>query len=150
MVAVRDIARWFLSKESMTHKKVQKLCYYAQAWYCTLYDGSPLYQDEIQAWVHGPVIPSLYPVYADYRWNCIPQVLSDIPVFDDKTTDVLQAVYNTYGPLSGDQLERLTHSEQPWIEARGNLKPWEGCTEEISLSTMRVYYGEKYRQAQND
>lgn len=24
-----DVANWFLSKEEMTHKKLQKLCYYA-------------------------------------------------------------------------------------------------------------------------
>ena len=57
MTNVRDIANWFLSHDSMTHKKVQKLCYYAQAWYCALYDGSPLFSDEIQAWVHGPCNP---------------------------------------------------------------------------------------------
>ena len=27
-----DIANWFLSKESMPQKKLQKLCYYAKAW----------------------------------------------------------------------------------------------------------------------
>lgn len=28
--SVYDIADWFLSKEEMAHKKLQKLCYYAQ------------------------------------------------------------------------------------------------------------------------
>ncbi|MFP5528706.1 Panacea domain-containing protein, partial [Peptococcus simiae] len=55
MKSVIDVANWFLSKDSMTHKKIQKLCYYAQAWYCALYDGTPLFKEEIQAWVHGPV-----------------------------------------------------------------------------------------------
>lgn len=34
MRTVFDVAEWFLSKESMTNKKLQKLCCYAQAWYC--------------------------------------------------------------------------------------------------------------------
>ena len=69
MVNVRDIANWFLSRNDMTHKKLQKLCYYAQAWYCALYDGTPLFDDEIQAWVHGPVIPALYPVYGINKYK---------------------------------------------------------------------------------
>jgi len=146
---VREIANWFLYKESMTHKKLQKLCYYAQAWYCTLYDKGPLFEDEIQAWVHGPVIPSLYPVYADFKWTNIPK--SSKPVrLDDQTVEVLDAVYNTYGGLSGDQLESLTHSEDPWKIARGNLQPWENCTKAIDIDDMRKYYGKKYEEAQND
>lgn len=34
MRTVFDVAEWFLSKESMTNKNLQKLCYCAQAWYC--------------------------------------------------------------------------------------------------------------------
>ncbi len=29
--SVYDIANWFLLKQEMTHKKLQKLCYYSQA-----------------------------------------------------------------------------------------------------------------------
>lgn len=150
MTNVRDIAKWFLSHGAMTHKKVQKLCYYAQAWYCALYDGTPLFDDEIQAWVHGPVVSTLYPIYADYKWSEIPQVEFNESILDSKVLDVLEAVYNTYGDLTGDQLESLTHSEEPWIIARGECKPWETSTTPITCASMREYYSKKYEQAQND
>lgn len=150
MEDVRNIAQWFLSKNSMTHKKIQKLCYYAQAWYCALYDGTPLFADEIQAWVHGPVVPSLYPVFADYKWTDIPKCEFDASSLDEKAVNVLDAVYNTYGGFSGDQLESLTHSEKPWIESRGTLKPWETGTTPISCRSMREFYQRKYEQSQND
>ena len=150
MENVHDIADWFLSKESMTHKKVQKLCYYAQAWYCALYDGSPLFADEIQAWVQGPVVASLYPSFADYRWNEIPQIDSAPSNLSPEAEKVLDAVYDTYGALTGDQLESLTHSEEPWKIARGYLKPWETCQTPISCESMRSFYGKQYAQAQND
>ena len=35
-----DIANWFLSKESMSPKKIQKLVYYAYSWYLTLMNDS--------------------------------------------------------------------------------------------------------------
>ena len=41
MEKVMDVANWFLSQSSMTHKKLQKLCYYAQAWHCALHNGKP-------------------------------------------------------------------------------------------------------------
>ena len=151
MASLMDITGWFLTQESMTHKKLQKLCYYAQAWYCTLYDGAPLFQARIEAWVHGPVIPALYPRFADYRWEKIPQLKQICRFgFNERETRVLDAVYRTYGKFTGDELERLTHSEQPWIQARGDLKPWEPCTTEITTDSMRAYYSKKYEQAQND
>lgn len=149
MAKLLDVAHWFLSRNAMTHKKLQKLCYYAQAWYCTLYDGDPLFDDRIEAWVHGPVVPALYPHYADYRWNEIPRIEYSGSLKDDEIR-VLQAVYNTYGNFTGDQLERLTHSESPWIEARGNLNPWDPCTAEITPASMRSYYAKQYEQTQND
>lgn len=150
MEDVRNIAKWFLSKDSMTHKKLQKLCYYAQAWYCALYDGSPLFEDEIQAWVHGPVIISLYPMFADYRWLDIPKKDFDESMLSENTIEILEAVYNTYGDFTGDQLESITHTEDPWIDARENIKPWETCTNVISIKSMRDYYSKQYEQAQND
>lgn len=150
MVEVQDVANWFLSHAPMTHKKLQKLCYYAQAWYCALYDKGPLFRNEIQAWVHGPVIASLYPAYADYRWNEIPKVSFDESKFSDDVLDVLRSVYHTYSQFSGDQLESLTHAEDPWQIARGDLKPWETCTAEITPQSMRDYYGRLYAESQSD
>lgn len=151
MVNVHDVAEWFLSRESMTHKKLQKLCYYAQAWYCALFsDKEPLFEETVEAWVHGPVIPALYPIYADYKWSSIPMVKSDPSKFDEKATEVLEAVYGTYGKFSGDELEALTHSENPWKEARNGLEPWETSHAIISRESMRKYYGKKYEESQND
>ena len=149
MASVRDIANWFLSKEPMTHKKIQKLCYYAQAWYCALYKEGPLFTEPIQAWVHGPVAPALYPIFADYGWNMIPRQ-DIVPILNEKTTQLLEAVYKTYGSFSGDQLESLTHSELPWVMARGGLEPWDICVAPITCEVMTDYYGKKYAESQND
>jgi uncharacterized phage-associated protein len=150
MENVRDIASWYLSHEPMTHKKLQKLCYYAQAWYCTLYDGTPLFEDEIEAWVHGPVIPAIYRAYSGYQWNDIPQQDFDEAKFSESVLDILESVWETYGKFTGNQLESLTHSEDPWKMARGDLKPWEICTAPISRESMRAYYGKLYKESQGE
>ena len=69
---VFDVANWFLSKESMTPKKLQKLVYYAYSWYLTLVNESKddltakLFTSRLEAWVHGPVFPELYQKYKGY------------------------------------------------------------------------------------
>lgn len=149
MTTVFEVADWFLHKKAMTHKQLQKMCYYAQAWHYALLN-KPLFEEEIQAWIHGPVIPELYARYVGRGWIPIEKLKGRAPKFSRETVQVLRAVYSTYSRLDGDQLESLTHSELPWKEARGDIAPHEPCTNPISLQTMQAYYGEKYRQDQGD
>jgi len=147
---VFDVATWFLQKQPMTHKKLQKLCYYAQAWHLALLNR-PLFGEEIQAWIHGPVIPKLYAKYADYGWEEISVKNENInPSFPQNTIEVLNAVWNTYHNLDGEQLEALTHSEKPWQEARNGIAPLEPSENVISYQSMRDFYNKLYQESQND
>ncbi|MBQ6969798.1 MAG: SocA family protein [Synergistaceae bacterium] len=148
-LSVFVIAKYFLSQASMTHKKLQKLCYYGQAWHCAL-EGSPLFMERIEAWVHGPVIPDLYQKYKGYGWQKIPSVSMDESELPESALEVLKAVYDTYGEFSGDQLEALTHTEAPYQEARKGLNPYDTCTNEITPHSMSEYYLKQYQDAQND
>ena len=104
--------------------------------------------------MHGPVIPELYQEYKDYGWQEIPQVKGfDESVFSSGTLEVLRAVYDSYGGLTGMQLENLTHSEVPWQAARGELYPLQPlaiCTNEIREQDMRDYYKKLYEASQCD
>lgn len=60
MPSAHDVAAYILRKKGeMTAMKLQKLVYYSQAW-SLVWDEEPLFEEEIQAWVNGPVIPALY------------------------------------------------------------------------------------------
>lgn len=148
-ITVFDVADWFLHKKSFTHKQLQKLCYYAQAWHYTLL-GEPLFEEEFQAWIHGAVCPPLYARFASYGWTPIKKLKGKSPKFSSESLQVLRSVYDTYSKLSGAQLESLNHSELPWRKARGDLLPYEPSENVISLESMRKFYGEAYRQAQGD
>ena len=65
--SVFEIANWFLKKSNMTHKKLQKLCYYAQAWYYAL-KNKRLVDSDFQAWSHGPVSPALYERFKSFKF----------------------------------------------------------------------------------
>ena len=149
MNTIYDLANWFLDKSSMSHKKLQKLCYYAVAWHYTLYNSILINEDEFEAWVHGPVSSALWSKYKDYCWAPIPRS-DEKPVFDNDTEDFLQIVYNTYGDYSGHQLEVFTHREQPWRDARKGLEEHEASNTPIDIEVMKKYYLSVYAESQND
>lgn len=143
--SIYDIAKWFLEKESMTPKKLQKLCYYAQAWSNALLNKNMINDTKFEAWAHGPVSPELYDKYREYRWNMIPLTETQIYV-DEQSEDLLESVWITYGNKSANELEALTHTETPWRMARNRAGASEGdrCNELISEQDMSQYYRSIY------
>lgn len=138
MYNIEDVANWFLSKESMTPKKLQKLLYYAYAWYLTLQNESSeeldnkLFDEEFEAWVHGPVVYSIYDKYRHKGYNEIEKFEGQLPQFDEDTLDILEQVWDEYGHFNGNELESITHQESPWINARKGYGPLDRCNEVIN------------------
>ena len=150
MASIFDVAGWFLSKEPMTPKKLQKLCYYYKAWGLALYSRDLLPESEFQAWVHGPVNPLLYAKYANYGWNDIPMMPDNSNLFDEKETDLLKSVWETYGEMTANALEAQTHTEDPWRSARQGIPDYQNCTSVISNDAMGEYYRRVYQEEQGE
>lgn len=140
-----EIANWFLLRvdrdagEAMTHLKLQKLIYYAQAWHLANFD-KPLVAEEFQAWSHGPACPEVWHKYKGHGWEAL-DAPKAAPSVKPATEKFLRLVWATYGDESAKSLERLTHSEAPWRDARGGLPPEARCTNIIPQEVMRDYYG---------
>ena len=139
-----NIAKYFLWKANqegkpITNKKLQKLVYYSQAWNLVL-KGKPLYKDDIEAWVQGPVIKSVYDYFKKYTYNPITLKLDATITEKVPNKDILDEVWRVYGKLDADYLESLTHNEKPWQEAREHLSPQENSSITISLDSMQSYY----------
>lgn len=141
--SVYDVANWFLLKDEMTQKKLQKLCYYAQAW-CYALKGYRLEDTEYQAWIHGPVSPPLWERFKSFGFDPIRIKGKIYTHFDEDDIKLLEDVWDTYGDNTGNALEALTHRELPWIEARKGYEPEERCTVVISPNTMASYYKSIY------
>ena len=144
---VQEVANYFLSKskkgteEAITHLKLQKLVYYAQAWHLALKDGQPLFNSRIEAWIHGPVCPTLYNDYRGMGYKEL-DIVSSPPELRGDIKEILDSVWEVYGSYDGKFLEELTHSEDPWKKARRNLSPDALSNNEISLNDMAEYYRE--------
>lgn len=140
------IADWLLTKSEMSPKKLQKMLYYSYTWVLTLMNEredkleNELFDEEFEAWVHGPVIPIIYNKYRPYGYQDIPKVTKEIEIEDEDIVDILEQVYETYGGYTGNQLESISHQEDPWIEAREGKEPYEACNEVISKETIFNYY----------
>lgn len=140
-----DIANWFLAAtdrdagDSITHLKLQKLVYYAQAWALVLLEDE-LFTEDFQAWVHGPVLPSLYHAFSKYGWQALPAPDDELIDFPEEVKQVLIDVYNTYGGLHAKRLEELTHQEPPWRNARMGLSPEQNSNRIVQKGDMLAYY----------
>jgi uncharacterized phage-associated protein len=142
MLEAQIIAKWFLAwadaddddEGSLTSLKLQKLLYYAQGHHLAL-KGIPLFDDEIQAWKHGPVVPSVYRAYRTGRAEQLhlrdddPFEFSDV---DGETTGLLIDIWERYGSLAAWRLREMTHSEPPWNDA------YEPDTAEIVISVKAL------------
>ncbi len=143
--------------EPITNKKLQKLLYYVQAWHLAYFD-EPLFDEAPEAWVHGPVFPSVYYKYKDFSYNPIGVDGEDdlckkdfderleILKLSDEQSKLVYSVINKYGSMSAMKLEILTHSEAPWCDARNGLQDWEPSAKPISNESMREYYGKRLKK----
>lgn len=123
MLTCHDVAKYFLSLtdedsgELISNLKLQKLVYYSQGFHLALY-GEPLFREEIEAWMHGPVVPELYHSFKEYGSGPIPKPVDvDFDIYPPKVKELLNDIYEVYGQFSAWKLRNLTHSEPPWINA---------------------------------
>ena len=140
MTNVFDVAKYILTKQGeMTAMKLQKLVYYSQAWHA-VWEEKPLFDEQIQAWINGPVVPTLYDLHRGKFLVTSSDICSSGVLLTDDEKDSIDRVLSFYGDKSSQWLSDLTHSETPWISAREGLAPNERGNREISVSSLAEYY----------
>lgn len=151
---IAHIVTFFVNQkgDTVSPKKLQKLLYYVEAWHLVHFD-SPIIDEEFQAWVHGPVLPTLYHELKAHGYNDLEVVAEENDTIDEEIQkiiaeasisedqlDLIHSVLGKYARLNSLQLELLTHSEAPWIEARNGCPPHEPCKNIISKERMKNFY----------
>ena len=147
-----DIANWFLchidrdAGDSITHLKLQKLLYYAQAWSMVL-SGKSLFEDDFEAWSHGPVLPGIYNKFKPFGFEALPSC-DCVNNIEEDVENILDEVQRVYGEKSARYLEELTHHEAPWIEARNGLPLEVRCSNIILKENMLRFYSEMLQESE--
>ena len=119
---VKDIANKILFKatdeeagDMICNMKLQKMLYYMQGFYLAYFDR-PFFDEDIEAWTYGPVVPSVYRKYKSYKNRGIPYA-GDVISLGDEENGVFDEVYRVYSQYSAIGLMNLTHQEEPWTSS---------------------------------
>lgn len=121
-----------LPNDSIDNLKLNKLCYFAQAWAETKL-GYKLFPEEVEAWHHGPVVPSVYHAFKICGKRPIeePTYHFDESVLTSDELSLLTDVYMTYGKYTSWSLANKTHApDSPWTEVyvEGQNNPIKDCS----------------------
>lgn len=140
-MSIFDVSKYILKKcGPMSTWKLQKLCYYSQAW--TLAWGEkPLFDEDFQAWANGPVCPELFFAYKGMFIVNAKNAKGDADALSAEQKENIDIVLKTYGGMEAYHLREQTHAEAPWQNARGELKEYEKGHHLISKDSMGEYYG---------
>ena len=136
IVSAHDVTGYILDGRTMTGLKLQKLLYYCQAW-SLVWDGEPLFEEAIEAWSNGPVVPEVYCGLFEVGapW---PGGHPDRLSYTQRET--VDRVLGRYGPKPSGLLREMTRHEKPWLEARAkDIRGRRGA--EIPLASLAEYYG---------
>ena len=121
--------------EYTSRLKLLKLLYYIQGYHLAMFNA-PLFNDKMEAWLHGPVVPSVY------RWakNLTDEKLQDEAMNDEQIgalnlhpqqTKLISEVVNIYNKYSAYGLRDKTHTEMPWLSVYEKDKNNEITTESL-------------------
>ncbi len=142
----QNVADFFLFKSDpeigdiMSNLKLQKLVYYAQGFHLAMYD-TPFFDDDIEAWEHGPVISELYHKYKTHGASGITRPEKYPDVFSKKQKKLLDEIHEIIGQYSAWKLRNQTHSEPPWKKVKDNIY----SSRVISRSDMKKYFKTRIR-----
>lgn len=115
-----DIANKLLSHaansgegELMSNMKLQKMLYYQQGFHLAYFD-TPLFEEDIEAWMYGPVVPCVYDFFKGSGSKGLEPFAEEILL--SETEEVLfNEVFEVYDAFSASGLMNMTHQESPWV-----------------------------------
>ena len=107
--------------DTISNLKLQKLLYYCQGFSLALHN-KPLFNERIEAWQYGPVVPDVYHNYKSFSYNAImPDENFDYSKhITEEEFALIREVYDVYGQFSALKLMTMTHNELPWSETKIN------------------------------
>ncbi len=158
MYKVLDVCRYIINYSNekdygISNLKLQKLLYFVQAYFlCFSPQKQPCFEEKIEAWEFGPVVPEAYHEYKQYGSGDIPKVDSYLLFDPDNIWEVkriqyndkiineddkkkIQIVVDEFSDFSATDLVTLTHNQFPWKNA---YKPYENNI--ISDEVIRRYF----------
>ncbi len=113
-----EIASYFIKlakdqNDFMSNMKLQKLCYYAQG-LNLVKNKTTLFDDNIEAWYHGPVIRTLYDKYKQHRASNITEEDINYTLINEDDKSIIKETHDKFSGFSAWKLRMMSHDETPW------------------------------------
>lgn len=153
---VLDVSRHVINYSNtqdygISNLKLQKILYFIQAFFLVS-TSERCFEERIEAWDFGPVVPEAYREYKQFGSGDIPSIsyiiyFNDEDIWESKVTkyndDVIfeedklkiESVVDKFADYSATDLVTITHSQSPWINAYRR-----GQNNEITIDAIREYF----------
>ncbi|MDT7931421.1 Panacea domain-containing protein [Clostridium perfringens] len=134
-----EIAKYIINKciewnRPISNLQLQKILYYVQGEYIKSTGGEELFNDRIEAWTYGPVVPSVYYEFNVFSSSNI-NLLYDVKEIEDRVREIIDPVIESKSLLSAWKLVENTHKEMPWMSSYE-----EGRNNTIEIDVMRKFF----------
>lgn len=118
MPTIFDIADHILAQTpdpyGLTNRELQKLLYLAQGFHLAKF-GEPLFQEDFQAWKHGPVNSGIFHRYKHLGYYDINKPKTDtLKPISEKTTAFILALTLAFCTIGPYKLIEYSHADTPW------------------------------------
>ena len=115
---------------SISNLKLQKLLYFIQAIFLNEYQRA-CYEDTIEAWSFGPVVPNVYHNYKIFGAASISNQIFNHDSFASNFTDttssishlsngdkeIIDNIVDEFSEYTASELVDITHHQDPWLDA---------------------------------
>lgn len=132
-IAEDDPMKEDLWSAKVDHLKLQKLLYFAQAVNLAVNDEA-LFDEKIEAWPLGPVVPDVYQEFKQHGSEWISRDHGSCDGITAETEEFLRQIWLEFGKYTSAQLVDLTHKHAPWRDAK------QSGSKLISEESMKVFY----------
>ena len=159
MIEAQHVANFFIEKSleegvPISQLKLLKLAYIGYGWSAAVLNRE-LFEEDIEAWKHGPVVPSLYHEFKRFGKDDIYGYAIDVDLDNPGKTKIpkipssekdlvwlLSLVWTVYSRYSAWDLVRKTHEEgTPWHSA---YEP--GKLNAIPYDSIKTHFERKIRE----
>lgn len=123
-------------KSNISNLVLQKLLYFIQA-YTLLNTGNPAFNNIMEAWTYGPVVPEVY-----YTFKNNPEFYNvQFEELNSQISDIVREVVHNLGEVPPFTLVKFTHSYDTWINAWNTLG-----NKEITPNSILEYHTQRRNQ----
>lgn len=138
-IANKILKKGTLEEDLVSNMKLQKLLYYMQGFYLAYFD-KPLFTDELEAWMYGPVVPQVYEAFKENGSKGIEYTGEVIKLGTENEEKLFNEVYRIFAKYSATGLMDMTHSETPWKSTNT------GVGNVISKEVMKQFFKKRFKK----